>query len=265
MNIFLHELKAYRKSTIIWTCALIAVAAIYLSIYPTIAKDAAGFKKMIEDYPEVVRKAMGLTVDSFTSLIGVYSFTFMYITLIGAIQAMFYGVSIISKEARGKTSDFLLSKPISRQTVMTAKILAAATSLAITNIIYFTFASIIASKVATENYSTKIFIMVTLTLFFIQLIFMSLGITIAVVMPKIKNVLSVTLGTVFGFFFISMFGSVIGDKLVRFITPFKYFDTAYIIKNSSYELGFCILGLGIIIITLTLSYFLYSKKDIHAV
>jgi ABC-2 type transport system permease protein len=265
MNIFLHELKAYRKSTIIWTCALIAIAAIYLSIYPAIAKDAASFKKMIEDYPEVVRKAMGLTVDSFTSLIGVYSFTFLYITLIGSIQAMFYGISIISKEARGKTADFLLSKPVSRQTVMGAKILAATASLVITNIVYFTAASIIASSVATESYSTKIFMMITLTLFFVQLIFMSLGIIIAVVMPKIKNVLSITLGTVFGFFFISMFGSVIGDKLVRYITPFKYFEPAYIIANSSYELVYCILGLIIIATTLALSFIFYYKKDIHAV
>ena len=122
-----------------------------------------------------------------------------------------------------------------------------------------------ASIVKTENYSYKIFFMVSITLFFIQLMFLALGIIISVVVPKIKTVLPISLGTVFTLFIIGMFAATTGDDFLRFITPFKYFETSYILKNGSYELSFILIGLGFIIATISASYVLYSKKDVHAV
>ena len=107
--------------------------------------------------------------------------------------------------------------------------------------------------------------MISATLFFIQLIFLALGVIISVMVPKIKSVLPVSLGTVFTFFFISMFGAAIGDNNLRYITPFKYFDSAYIIKNAAYETSFIILEVVIIIIAIVASYIIYNKKDIDAV
>ena len=71
-------------------------------------------KKYLKDYPEPVRKALGLSVDSISSILGFYSYIFLYITLCGAIQAMNLGTSIISKEVSEKTADFLLTKPVTR-------------------------------------------------------------------------------------------------------------------------------------------------------
>jgi len=82
---------------------------------------------------------------------------------------------------------------------------------------------------------------------------------------KIKSVIPVSLGTVFGFFIAGMLASTIGDEAVRYITPFKYFDTNYIIKNSSYEATFIIVEIVFIIAAITASYIVYCKKDIHAV
>ena len=52
---------------------------------------------------------------------------------------------------------------------------------------------------------------------------------------------------------------------MRYITPFKYFDTSYIMKNSSYEASFIIIEIVFIIVAITASYFVYCKKDVHAV
>ena len=45
MNIFMHELRAYRKSTIIWTISLIMIVLLFMSFYSSFAKDAAGIYK----------------------------------------------------------------------------------------------------------------------------------------------------------------------------------------------------------------------------
>jgi ABC-2 type transport system permease protein len=265
MNMFLHELKAYRKSTIIWSVTLAAVVIMFLSMFPAFTSNVAELRKLLEGYPLAVRNALGLSLDNITSLLGFYSFIFLYITLAGAIQAMNLGTSIVSKEVREKTADFLLTKPVSRIQIMTAKLLAALTSLVITNMIYFVIASTMASVITSQAFSMKIFVMISATLFFVQLIFLAIGVIVSVVVRKIKSVLPVSLGTVFAFFFISMFGSSIGDNNLRYITPFKYFDSTYIVKNASYETSFIILEVVLIIIAVAASYIIYSKKDINAV
>ena len=106
MNMYLHELKAYRKTTIIWNVALVGSLLLFLSFFPSLARDADEYKQLLEGYPEELRKAIGLSVDSLTSLLGYYSYIFVYLKLCGAIQAMMLGVSIVSKETREKTADF---------------------------------------------------------------------------------------------------------------------------------------------------------------
>lgn len=265
MNIFFHELKAYRKSTIIWSVSLVLIIVLFMSFYPAFAKDAEDFKKIMEGYPEAIRNAIGFNLGNFFTILGFYCFPLSFITLCGAIQGMNLGTSIVSKEVREKTADFLLTKPVTRTTVLTSKLLAAFVSIVITNIVYITVTIIVAFQVKTDDFSLKILIMLSLTMFFIQLIFLALGIIISVIVPKIKSVLTVSLATVFAFYFLGMFSSTSGEEAKRYISPFKYFDTAYIIKHSSYEASFLIVGAVIIILAITASYIVYAKKDIHAV
>ena len=264
MNIFLHELKAYRKSMLIWACSMAAVAALFILMFSGISTDINTFKAVLESLPETVKKLLSIYVDSISTLEGFYSFVFIYIILCGAIQAMNLGTSIVSKEIREKTADFLLTKPVSRERILTSKLLAALASLVITNIIYLTI-TVPMTFIVTTEFSMKIFLMISATLFFIQLMFMALGVIVSVIAGKIKSVISISLSTVFGFFIVSMLGSVIGDEAVRYITPFKYFDLAYILKNAAYETSYMIVGSIFVIVAITASYLVYVKKDIHTV
>jgi ABC-2 type transport system permease protein len=262
---FLHELKAYRKSTIVWTCSLVAIAIVFLSMYPSFSKDVDGVKKLLESYPEEVRKAFGITLESFSSVLGFYSYLFIYVSLCGSIQAMNLGLSVISKETSDKTADFLLTKPVTRKKIMTTKLLAILASIIITNIVFLIAAILMAYAVSTTSFDIKIFIMISITMFFIQLMFMSLGVLISTIISKIKSVISISLSTVFGLFIINMLDSVIDSDVLKYLTPFKYFDPSYIIKNSSYETSFIIIEVIFILVSISISYYIYSKKDIHAV
>jgi ABC-2 type transport system permease protein len=265
MNILLHELRAYRKSTIIWSISLILIMVLFMSFYPSFAKDSEAFKKILEGYPAAIKNALGLNPGNFFSILGFYCFPLSFITLCGAIQAMNLGTAIVSKEVREKTADFLLTKPVTRSTVLTAKLLAAVISIVITNIVYITAANVMANQVKTEKFSFKLLIMLSLTMFFIQLIFLAVGIIVSVIVPKIKSVLTVSLGTVFAFYFLGMFSSTTGDEAKRYLSPFKYFDTAFILNHSGYEASFLIVGGGFIVLAIAASYVVYVKKDIHAV
>ncbi|CAM4442931.1 ABC-2 type transport system permease protein [Paenibacillus endophyticus] len=265
MNIFLHELKSYGKSTLIWSVSLVALLVLFMSMYPSIAADIDSFKKLLDSYPEAVRKAIGLEVENLGSVLGFYAYIFLYLSLCGAIQGMNIGTSIISKEIRDKTADFLMTKPVSRITVLTSKILAALTSLVATNMFFLTAASMMLDQVKTEEYSAATFFMITATLFYVQLIFIALGVVISVIARKIKSVLTLSLGTVFTFFIVGMLVSTGNNEAKRYLSPFKYFDTAAISRSSSYEPSFLLAGAGIVLISLLVSYFVFIRKDIHAV
>lgn len=265
MNLFLHELKAYRKSTITWTLAIIGSAVLFFSMFPSVSKEAEEFKKIIQSYPEALRLALGLSVENIGSILGFYAYFFLYILLIGAIQAMNLGTAIISKEVRDKTADFLLTKPVTRIKIMTAKLLASFTSLLITNIFYLTAAFIMASLVETKAYSLKTFFLLSVTLFFIQLIFLALGIIVSVIIPKIKSVLPISLGTVIGFFVIGSLASATGDSALRYFTPFQYFNFAYIMQNAKYESSYLVAAICFVAAAVIASYYIYLKRDIHAV
>lgn len=266
MNMYLHELKSMKKSAILWACAIIALAALYLSIYPSMVNEAEGFKKILSNYPATVRAMLGINLDYITSILGFYSMIFSFIALSGAIQAMNLGVSILSKESRERTADFLLVKPVSRTSIVSAKILAAFTTILATNVIFNAATFIIANSVKTADYNGKLFILINITLLFIQLIFLAIGVIVSMFFNKIKAVLPISLGVVFGFY---MIGALIAtgkdNDTARFISPFKYFDITYIIKNASYEASYLITGAVIIVIAVAASYVIYNRKDVHAV
>jgi ABC-2 type transport system permease protein len=265
MNIFFHELKAYRKSTIIWSISLIMIVALFMSLFPAFSKDVVEFKKLLEGYPEPIRKALGMDLNTLFTILGFYCYALTFITLCAAIQAMNIGISIVSKEVREKTADFLLTKPVTRSKVLTAKLMAALASIIITNIIYFAGASFMTFQVKTDDFSFNTFFLLSLTIFFIQLMFLAMGIIISVLVRKIKSVLTVSLATIFAFYFLGAISATSGDEAKRYISPFKYFDTAQIIEKSSYEASFLIVGAVIMILFIAVSYLLYTKKDIHAV
>lgn len=265
MNIYLHELRAYRKSTITWTCSLIAVIVLFLSLFPSVSKDFAEFSSILEGYPEGVRKALGIQIETFGTLLGFYVYIFMYITLCGAIQAMVLGTSILSKEMREKTADFLLTKPVTRTKIVTSKLLAAVTSLVITCVIYIAAAYLMALQVKTVDFDVSTFLLISLTLLFIQLMFLAIGFIISVVFSKIKAVLSVSLGTVFAFFVIGMIVAVDGEGAKRYFSPFKYFNGTYMLEHATYEASYVIAAIAIIVISIAASYFIYTKKDVHTV
>jgi ABC-2 type transport system permease protein len=266
MNMFLYELKSHRKSTITWTISILALAALYLSIYPSIVEEAEEFRQLLGSYPEAIRAVLGINLDYITSLLGFYSFIFTFIILCGAVQAMNLGVSILSKEGRERTADFLLVKPVSRTAIVSAKLLAALAAIVLTNVIYIVASLLLANLIKLEDFSNKLFVMVNLTMFFVQIIFIAIGMLVSLFFQRIKNVLPLSLGLVFGFYFIGAFlVTDSSDKLERMLSPFKYFDVFYILDNGSYESFYMIVGTVVVAVSIAASYMIYKKRDIHSV
>ena len=265
MNIFRFEMKQNFRSTLIWALALAAVCFFFMAIYPSYANNAEDVRLLLHDWSDSALAAFGLDLNTFFSLEGFYSFTFVYIALCGAVQAMNLGLSIISKEYRNKTADFLLTKPVSRQQILTGKLSAVFTLLVCTNLIYIAASFLAAQLFKIEDYDRLILLLMSMSLFFIQIVFAALGVLTALLFRSIKSVISVSLSVVFGFFIIYMLDAILKEEWVRYLTPFKYFDTGYIVQHASYDLPYVIAAVIVVIAAVAASTILYVKQDVHAV
>jgi ABC-2 type transport system permease protein len=265
MNVFIHELRAYSRSTIIWAASVSLVSIFFLSLFPTFYKDARIINDVFASFSQMIRDMFGITPDIIASLLGFYSFGVTYAVLCGAIQAMNIGTSLLSKEATGKTVDFLLTKPVTRARILTSKLLAGLVCILFTNLVYLVVASLMAWSVQEKQFDYRLFLMLSLSLLYVQLIFLAIGFLVSVLLRKIKSVLPITLSTVFGFFFVSLFSSAIRDVQLRYLTPFRYFDPIYILNNKAYEVPFVLISVAIVVLAIAASYLIYQKKDIHAV
>jgi ABC-2 type transport system permease protein len=262
MNIFVHELKSNLKSVLTWLTVIISITTVMSLMYTSISNDIDIFKEMLANFPENLRIAFGINLDTLGSILGYFSsFVLTIVLLCSAVQAMILGMSILSKEIREKTADFLYSKPISRNSIITSKLLASLTLLLISNIVLILSLFTVFSFVSKESFAVSTFIMLASIPFFIQLIFFSLGVFVSSIMSKVKAVLPISMGIVFGFYILSSFA----DEKFRMLMPFKYFDVNNILNNSKYEIKYLILTFTVIVISTASTYLIYNKKDIQSV
>ncbi len=262
MNIFWQELRFYRKSLLIWVLALSTTLIVFLSSYQSISSQIDVFREVVSHYPKALLLVINFRFEIFYTIYGYFGYILTFIWLAGAIQAMNYGVSILSKEVTDKTADFLLSKPVSRSRILTEKFAAGLSLIVITNICFTVTALLGAKYFSHSNFGIKTFIMLSATLFFVQVFFLVLGFLFGTILPKIKTVLSVALPTVFIFFIVASFGGILDKPDFYYLTPFKYFDPVYIYQNSGYDPKYLFALGGFVVTSLVLSYIVYIRKDI---
>lgn len=264
MNIFWHDLKSYRKMTVEWTIALATLAVLFLGLFPSFTNDIEASKEVLKNLPIALRDILGISLNNFFTIFGFFAYLFNFVVVAGAVQAMNLGVGIIAKESTGKTADFLLSKPVSRASVITQKLLAATILLVITSAVFSIVSLAAALAFSPDSFDVLKLLLIAGSLLLIQLIFMALGVCIAVAMPRIKSVIAVTLPTVFSFYVIGSVGSVVDSETTRYLAPFKYFDPMYVVFNGTYELKFLAVWAGVVLVAIVLSYLLFNRKDINS-
>ena len=254
------------RSVITWSIAISLLIFIYMSIYPGFASDAELLNDVMAEFPEEFLMAFGMDGIDLSTVLGFFGITLLFCQLCVAIQAANYGFALVSVEERDLTADFLLSKPVGRTKILTSKLLAALTSLAITNMVIwissFGFINIFRDG---RPYETKTLVLLLLTIAFLQLFFLTVGILISLLMRKIRSVTPLSMGLVFGLYVLSAFGGMIGDDKLSNITPFKHFEANYIVTNAAYDVPLVLISTGVIIVSVVGSYLLYSKRDIHSV
>jgi len=265
-TIYRHEFRSRLRSVIVWSLALMFLVVFFFFMFPVFADQAALMNEMMANFPAELRAAFGMDNMDLSTVLGFYSFIFLFVQLCLAIQASNYGFGLVSIEESELTADFLLSKPVSRRQVLTSKLLAALTSLTTTNLAVWvsSFAAILLLRGEHEyEPSTLLLLLLSITIF--QLFFLSVGLVVSLLVKRVRSVTPYALGLGFGAYVLSAFSGVFGEVTLELITPFKHLDATYIVRHGAYDMPLVLLNVAVSLVSLAASYWLYIRRDVPAV
>ena len=265
-NIYRHEFRARLRSVAIWSLSVAGIVLFYFSIFPAFADQAALMNQLLAKFPPVLLEAFGLGKVDLSTVVGFYGFVFVFIQLCLAIQAGNYGFGLVSIEENEMTADFLLTKPVNRLQVLTSKLLGALTSLLLTDLVVWV-ASFVAIALFNggREYDTATLVLLMFSIVIFQLFFLGVGLLISLLVKRVRSVTPYSLGLVFGAYVLSAFSGLFGEVKLEYITPFKHLDPMYLVQHGTPDTRLVLLNVAITVVSLAVSYWLYTRRDIPAV
>lgn len=263
MNVFIRELKANRKSLIIWSVCMFLLIVSGMAKVSSLSSGGQSMNQVFASMPYSVKALFGIGSFDLSTVSGYYAVMFLYIELTAAIHAVLLGSGIIAKEERDKTTEFLMTKPVSRTAVVRSKFLAALVNIAVLNLI--SLASSVA-MVAAYNKGKDISAQIAatmLSMFFVQLLFLSLGAMLSAAGRRPKQAGSLAAGILLICFFIAKVTDMT-DRLpaLNFFTPFKYFSLKDLMAGKGLNPGYLALTLILTAVFTAVSFVSYKKRDL---
>ena len=261
MNIFLRELKSNRKALIIWSICMFFFVLSGMGKYT--AYSAGGNSEVFDKMPHTMKALLGFGSFDVTTMSGFFALLFAYIAVTAAIHAALLGSGIIAKEERDKTTEFLMVKPVPRATIITSKLLAALINIIVINLVTLASSIVMVGAYNKGEDISGVIVMFLLSMFIIQLIFLSLGAMLSALMKKPKASGSLAVGILMISYIISKVTDLTDSvNALNIFSPFKYFSYESILKGEGLSLGISLLSLVLAAAFSALTYFFYLKRDL---
>lgn len=264
MNIFIRELKAHRKSLIIWSIAIFFVIISSMGKYFSYVESGQSMNELFSKIPRSIRAVLGMGDFDLTKASGFYGMLYLYLLLLATIHASMLGANIISKEERDKTTEFLMVKPVSRGKIITSKLLASLFDIAVFNIVTLVLSIAIVGSYAGGEDITGEILLFMVGMFILQLMFLTIGAGIAAASRRPKAAASIATAVLLVSFVLSSAISM-SSKLegLKYITPFKYFEAEKMSEAGGLDPVSVILSFVIIAVMTCMTYVGYKKRDLN--
>lgn len=264
MNIFLKEMKSHRKSLIFWSIGVFFMVVSGMFKYESLSSSGQPMNEVLEGMPKSMLAVLGIGEFDISTATGYYGLLFIYLLLMATIHAAMLGATIIAKEERDKTSEFLFVKPVSRNGIITAKLAAAFVNILILNIVTFVSSLVLVGKYSNGEVVTGDIAVTMAGMFILQLLFMVIGSSLAAVKRKSKTAASLATGVLLLTYVISV-AIDLNENIegFKYFTPFKYFEAKNVMFGGGFEFTFVLLS-GVLIAALTVTTFVfYKKRDLN--
>lgn len=260
MTILKHELRQGKLSLIIWAVAIAGLMASCVLIYPQMGNQMDDVNDMFSSMGGF-SEAFGMDKLNFAELIGFYGVECGNILgLGGAMFAALVSISVLAKEEKEHTAEFLISHPVSRVRVITEKLCAVMLEILIMNAVVL-LVSVLSIVLIDEKVDWDILLLLHFAYFIMQVEIAAICFGISAFIRRSGMGIGLGLATVL--YFMNIIANLT-DKadFLKYITPFGYTESADIITTSGLDIGMIMSGMVYAVIGGAVGYIKYSKKDI---
>lgn len=260
MRIYSFELKNSYKSVTLWTALITGALLLFLLIlYPYFMEGKADFEAVLNSFPPEFAAAFGMGANDLFSLDGFYSFGALYLGLCGGFMSTILGLSVFSREKRSRCTEFLLTKPVTRNKVFLEKLLAVFSLLILSNLIYTAVLSVLYSR--DGSFHGRV-LLAGLGLFLLEVFFLSISVITAILLRRVRSVSAISMAIVFGAFVFAALQGILEEEFLLYLNPFKYFDAGTVLKTGSFPSPYALFAVLLSLVLLIAAYFLYTKRDV---
>ena len=251
MTILKHEMRQGRNTLLIWTAAIGFLLAVCIFLFPEMESEMEEVSDAFSSMGSF-SQAFGMDQVSFGTLLGFYSIECGNILgLGGALFAALCAVSMLSKEEKDHTGEFLLTHPVTRRRIVTEKLMAIVFQLFLLNIIVL-FLSLASVAWIGEELPWKELLLLHLAYFLLQLEIGGICFGISAFLRR--GSLGIGLGIAVILYFFNIIANISeAAEFLKYITPFGYAEGTDIVTNVSLDMHLVILGMGYGIIGILLA------------
>ena len=261
--LFFKELKRNRKNTFIWSAIVLAFTLMILSIFPSFSHMGEDMVKLMSSLPEEYAKAFGMDEATWSSIIGFYATYYgIYITLLMGIYTASTGATIVGKEERDGTAEFLLTRPISRGAIVKTKFGVLGTLFMV---VYFlqTLVAVVGMNVFGSDINWSAMLAMHVHGFFLIAFFTAAGVLMGSLLTVKLNFMGPVVGMIFGTYFLNAIASASeAVDWLAYLSPYHYMPLT--LEKGQLEISTvaCAGFAAATAVMLWVAYNRYIKKDI---
>lgn len=263
MNVFKQELKFQQRSILYWTGSITIVLLIFMSVFPSFAKEAGPLKQALAAFPSAMFTAIGMDIDTIFEAGGFVSYIYGFIELFLAIMGALYGYTVMGREKMARMNDFLYAKPTARRSVFIQKFFVALLIFTILNGVLLIIFQGLAYTWTIDAKNLALIDQIIFGGYLLQLFMFALATLLSLVSRRIKNPIGSATGLGFGFFLVLMIGRLMDEPWIKRLTPFGYVEPLTIISKGlpvTTIVGF----LASTLLLVALSLYLWQTTDLEA-
>lgn len=261
MTLLKHELRQGSVSFAVWTGAVGFLLAVCVFLFPEMKGQMEGVSDLFASMGSFT-EAFGMDRLNFGTLTGFYAIECGNVLgLGGAFYAALTAVSVLAKEEKDHTAEFLLTHPVSRARVLTEKLLAVLIQIALLNAVILGL-SLASMAAIGETIPWKEILLMHLAYLLMQLELAGICFGISAFLRR--GGIGVGLGLAAVMYFLNIIANITDSaQFLKYITPFGYCEGADIVADGRLNGTMILLGALYAAAGIAAAYGNYTRKDIR--
>lgn len=268
MNVFRFEMKGLKNSLLGWCLAICGLLGIYLWIYPIFQSSDFDIAALYARFPDALQSLFGMANLDTGSMTGYLPFPMKLTQEFVAIGGFILGVRTASHDTREKSADFLYTRPVSRQHILSAKIGAMGASggilLVVQTVVLWLLTTLFSpGEIGILNLFVSA--MVSVLIFWL---YGAAGILVGTCFPRIRGTAAVALCSMFFFEIVFSICKILTGSsngwAVRIFVPVAMFDRELAAAQARLDWPYVLLWVCEVCVLLAFAFRTANRRDIAA-